>query len=77
MVCWHAGVLRAIGKWAAGLSPAARRTLAGMLARLPLGASFARGLSWLLEVAPLLKSAAGVTVGLGILCVALAIYFLV
>jgi membrane protein len=46
-----------------------------LLAHLPLGSSFARGLSWLLEAAPLLRSAAGVTVGLGILCLALAIFY--
>ena len=46
-----------------------------MLAQLPLGSSFARGLAWLLEATPLLKSAAGVTVGLGILCLALAIFY--
>lgn len=34
--CGHASILVAVGKWIAGLSPAARQTLARLLVRLPI-----------------------------------------
>lgn len=36
MHCWHARILGVIGRWIAGLSPAAQQTLASLLVRLPL-----------------------------------------
>jgi membrane protein len=46
-----------------------------LLAKLPLGARFAEAISWLLAHVPLLKSAMGASIGLTILCLALAVFY--
>jgi membrane protein len=46
-----------------------------MLARLPAGASVAGWVSWLADRVPLIKSTLGDVIGLGLLCLALAIFY--
>jgi len=69
---------RMLGYLALAAMPPALLIVSGLfrrLSRLRLGATLAGAVSWLLDAAPLLKSAVGAVVGLAILCVALAIFY--
>ena len=46
-----------------------------MLSHLPVGTTLTQWMSWLFETLPFLRSALGVVLGLGLLCVALAIFY--
>ena len=46
-----------------------------ILADLPLGETVAGWISWLIDRAPLVKSTLGAAMGLGLLCLALAIFY--